>query len=89
MQLPSICLSGSAKDHKRKRSFQDSPVEDENGSAACPGSQGSISETEDEVEALMTHVNSLEEIIYNVKKPVRGFLLVVGREGIMADIPVH
>ena len=33
----------------------------------------------------MTHVNSLEEILRNAKKPVRGFLL---REEFMADIPV-
>ena len=33
----------------------------------------------------MTHVNSLEEILRNAKKPVRGFLL---REEFMADTPV-
>ena len=43
---------------------------------------------EDEVEALMTRVNNPGKILRNAKKPVRGFLLVVGREGIMADIPV-
>jgi len=35
-----------------------------------------IEETEGEMEALMTHVNSLEEILCSAKKPVRGFLLV-------------
>jgi hypothetical protein len=39
-----------------------------------------IEETEGEMEALMTHVNSLEEILRSAKKPVCGFLLfsVVG-----------
>jgi hypothetical protein len=35
-----------------------------------------IEETECEMDALMTHVNSLEEILRSAKKPVRGFLLV-------------
>ena len=47
-----------------------------------------IEETEGEMEALMTHVNSLEEILRGAKKPVRGFLLVMGHEGIVANTPV-
>ena len=46
-----------------------------------------IEETEGEMETLMTNVNSLEEILRSAKKPACVFLLVVGREGIIANTP--
>ena len=72
----------STKSHKRKRSLQDSPVDLTKMKMAMQRVQAlreelaDIEETEGEMEALMTHVNSLEEILRSAKKPVRGFLLV-------------
>ena len=72
----------STKSHKRKRSLQDSPVDLTKMKMAMQRVQAlreelaGIEETEGEMEALMTHVNSLEEILCSAKKPVRGFLLV-------------
>ena len=72
----------STKSHKRKRSLQDSPVDLTKMKMAMQRVQAlreelaGIEETESEMEALMTHVNSLEEILRSAKKPVRAFLPV-------------
>jgi hypothetical protein len=88
-------MSESTRNHKRKRSLQDSPVDLTKMKMAMQRVRAlkeelaGIEETEGEVEALMTHVNSLEEILRSAKKPVCGFLLVVGYEGIIANTAVY
>ena len=87
-------MAESTRNHKHKQSLQDSPVDLTKMIMAMQRVQAlkeelaGIEETEGEMEALMTHVNSLEEILRSAKKPVRGFLLVMGREGIVANAPV-
>lgn len=79
------------RSHKRKRSLQDSPVDLTKMKMAMQRVQAlreelaGIEETEGEMEALVTHVNSLEEILRSAKKPVRAFLLVTGRGRIVAN----
>src|ERR1700729_3783754 len=87
-------MSESTRNHKRKRRLQESPVDLTKMKMAMRRVRAlkeelaGIEETEGEMEALMTHVNSLEEILRGAKKPVRGFLLVMGHEGIVANTPV-
>jgi hypothetical protein len=71
-------MSESTRNHKRKRSLQNSPVDLTKMKMAMQRVRAlkeelaGIEETEGEVEALMTHVNSLEDILRSAKKPVVG-----------------
>jgi hypothetical protein len=79
------------KSHKRKWSLQDTPVDLTKMKMAMQRVQAlreelsGIEEMEGEMEALMTHVNDLEEIFHSAKKPVCGFLFVTCRRRIVAD----
>jgi hypothetical protein len=74
------------KSHKCKQSLQDSPVDLTKMKMAIQCVQAlreelaGIEETEGEMEALMNHVNCLEESLCSVKKPVRGFLVMCHRQ---------
>jgi hypothetical protein len=67
------------KSHKRKRSLQDTPVDLTKMTVAIQRVQAlkeelaDVEETEVEMQALMIHVTSLEEILRSAKKPVRNF----------------
>ena len=71
----------SERDHKRKRSLQDSPVDLSkmrmalNRLEALKEELDGIEETEEELHTIPDHVLALENILKDVKKPVRCIFL--------------
>jgi hypothetical protein len=69
------------RQHKRKRSLQETPVDIGKMAAAKSRIQAlkeeleGIEETSETMQVIMEHIEALDEILANAKKPVRALLL--------------